>query len=168
LNDGAREPITLEVPAGGPVVLLLDGARAGLDERGLKAWAREQGAPRRASHTSRSYRHPYGLVAWHTEPVGIDMEQVDRFRSEFLDAICTPEERSLPVPDDVEAYIASLYCSKEAFSKAEGNPLRYHPSQVGSPMFWPEGRSGPWRAVELALPSGFRGWVCWRSMSTAR
>jgi hypothetical protein len=168
LNSGAREPITLDGPTGGPVVLLLDAKLAGLDDRGLRLWAREQAAPRRGSHTSRSYRYPYALVAWHTAPVGIDIDQVERFRPEFLDAICTPDERALPLPDDVEAYVASLYCSKEALSKAEGNPLRYDPSKVGSPMFWPERRSGPWRAAELALPSGHRGWVCWRSMSSAR
>lgn len=168
MTAGAREPIALDVPPGGPVVLLLNGEQAALDERGLKAWARQQAAPPRASHTSRSYRYPYALVAWHTEPVGIDIEHVGRFRPEFLDAICTHEERPLPLPEDVEAYLASLYSSKAALSKAEGNPLRYDPTRVGSPMFWPERRNGPWRAAELALPPGHSGWVCWRSMSTVR
>ena len=158
----------LELPKGGPAVLLLDAQKAGLDDRGLRAWARGQAAPPRASHTSRSYRYPYGLVAWHTEPVGIDIDSLERFHPEFLDAICTPEERALPVPDDVQAYLASLYCSKAALSKATGNPLRYDPTRLGSPMFWPEERSGPWRATELDLPSGHTGWVCWRSLSSAR
>jgi hypothetical protein len=168
LNGTAREPITLDVPGGGPVVLLLDAKPADLDNRQLRGWARKQAAPPRASHTSRSYRYPYALVAWHTEPVGVDIDEVQRFHREFLDAICTPDERSLPVPDDAEEYVASLYCSKEALSKARGNPMRYDPSKLGSPMFWPDGRSGPWRATELALPSGHVGWVCWRSMSPAR
>jgi hypothetical protein len=161
------ESIPLEAGVDGPAVRLLDARRAGLDERGLRAWAREQTAAAGAPCASRSYRHPYALVAWHTEPVGIDIERIERFRTEFLEAICTPQERSLPVPEaDAERYVTSLWCSKEALAKALGNPLRYDPARLGSPMFWPDGRSGPWRAAELPILDGHNGWLCWRSISS--
>jgi len=159
-------PIEIPVPSGAPQVHLLDAARAGLDEDGLRSWAREHAESAGAAHTSRSYRHPYALVAWHTDSVGVDIERIERFKTEFLDAICTPEERSLPVPEaDAERYVTSLWCSKEALAKALGNPLRYDPARLGSPMFWPGGRSGPWRATEIDVPAGHNGWLCWRALS---
>jgi 4'-phosphopantetheinyl transferase superfamily len=160
-------PEAIAIPVaddGAPQIRLLDGTAAGLDERRLRAWAREQTAAASAPFASRSYRHPYAIVAWHTEPVGIDIERIEKFKPEFLDAICTPEERSLPVPEaDAERYATALWTSKEALSKALGDPLRYEPARLGSPMFWPEGRSGPWRAAELRVPAGHNGWLCWRS-----
>ena len=42
---------------------------------------------------ARSYRHAYALVAWHPEPVGVDIERVDAYDPEFAQSTCTPSER---------------------------------------------------------------------------
>jgi 4'-phosphopantetheinyl transferase superfamily len=153
----------LEVPPGGPRVALLAAPRCGLDENALRSAARAQTVVHGVPHTSRSYRHPFALVAWHSGPVGVDIERVDQFDEEFLASICTPSERVVAPGPDCDSYLTSLWCSKEALAKALGDAVRYDPRRLGSPMFWPEGRSGPWRAVRLAAPGGHNAWLCWRS-----
>lgn len=159
----AAEPVMVPVAAGpgGPEVLLLDARESGLDEHGLRRSARAQGSAV-APCVSRSYRHPYALVASHDQPVGVDIERIEPFDPAFLKSICTPPERSLPVDElDPARYATSIWCSKEALSKALGDALHYDPSRLGSPMFWPDGRSGPWRARPLPAPPGHTAWLCW-------
>jgi 4'-phosphopantetheinyl transferase superfamily len=167
-------PIVLHDDVDGPHVRLLDAERAGVDEYGLRAWANEETAAAGAPYASRSYRHPYALVAWHAEPVGVDIERIEPVKEAFLESICTPREMtSIRTSHDVcdagsasvERYVASLWCSKEALSKALGDPIRYDPRRLGSPIFWPGGRSGPWHAASLDVPRGHHGWLCWRSSS---
>ena len=80
----------LEVPAAAgeqaPRVLLVDAsgaARAGarpaaVQEHALRAWVRRFSAEAGATHSSRSYRLPLALLAWHGAPVGVDIERVER------------------------------------------------------------------------------------------
>lgn len=160
----AGEPVALAVPHGGPSVVLLDGVGAGLDERGLRAWAREHAAAAGAPHVCRSYRYPYAVVAWHSEPLGIDIERIEPFDGDFMESICTAAECLLPVEeDDPDGYLSALWCSKEALAKALGDALRYDPRRLDSPMFWREGQAGPWRAASLLAPAGHSAWICWRS-----
>ncbi len=159
------EPVRVPVTAGGPEVILFDALEAGVDEPGLRAWARTQASRTGAAHTSRSYRYPYALVASHSEPVGIDIERIEPFDQAFLESIFTPSEQRVGVGDaDPGRYLASLWSSKEALAKALGDAVRYDPRRLGSPMFWPEARSGPWRASSLPVPAGHVAWLCWRSI----
>lgn len=147
-----------------PRVLLADARAVGIDEPALRAWARDRAAGAAAAYSSRSYRYPYALVAWHDEPVGVDIERIEPFDEDFLESICTPSERSLRLdPAEHDARVAALWCSKEALTKALGDAVRYDPRRVGSPIFWADGRSGPWRAAPLSAPSGHTAWLCWRS-----
>jgi phosphopantetheinyl transferase len=157
------EPARPPVPAGGPEVRLLDATEAGLDEPGLTAWARAESDRAAGLHCSRSYRYPYALIASHSEPVGVDIERIEPFDQAFLESIRTPSEPAKP-PDNTDAdiYLASLWSSKEALSKALGDALAYDPRRLESPIMWPHGTSGRWRAASLAVPAGHVGWVCWR------
>jgi hypothetical protein len=85
----------LAAALGAPAVKLLDARVAGLDEDELRAWARAETAVLPAPHTSRSYRYPYALVTWHSEPVGVDIERVEPLEETFMESICTPSERGL-------------------------------------------------------------------------
>ena len=144
---------------------LLDARELGTDEDGLRAAARRKAAG--AAHVARSYRFPYALVAWHDEEVGVDIERVEPSDDAFADLVCTPEERrEADSVDDRDLYLISLWSSKEALSKALGDAVRYEPSRLASPLRWPDGRSGPWRAERLDAPEGHLAWLCWRS--TAR
>ena len=161
------ERVTLPVAAGPPGVVLLDALQAGLDERGLRESARTSAASSQAAHTSRSYRYPYALVASHSEPVGVDIERIEPFDQAFLESILTPSERRAGVSDaNPDRLTASLWSSKEALSKALGDAVRYDPRRLDSPVFWPDARSGPWRAASLPVPAGHVAWLCWRSAST--
>lgn len=154
----------IETPAGGPQVRLLDARGADLDEAGLREWARVLGGAQGAPHVTRSYRYPYALVAWHGAPVGVDVERIVPFDATFAASICTPAERRLDwasLPDR-DARLASLWSGKEALAKALGDALAYDPRRLGAPLLWPGGRAGPWRAAQLAVPSGHVAWVCWR------
>jgi hypothetical protein len=159
------EPTTLTVSPGAPQVRLLDARGSELDEPGLRAWARaESAAAVGASHASRSYRYPYALVAWHAEQVGIDIERIQPFDQGFMKSICTPSERRMCGEDaHSDEFLSSLWSSKEALAKALGDARAYDPRRLDSPMFWPDGRAGPWRAAALGLPAGHSGWLCWRS-----
>ncbi len=155
--------VEVEVPAGAPTVVLLDARATGVDEAGLRAWARALTPDRPASHTVRSYRYPYALVAWHSEPVGVDIERVEPCDAAFADVICTPtERRDARVTADPDLFLSSLWSSKEALAKALGDALRYDPSRLDSPMRWPDLRSGPWNAAALQTVPGHVAWLCWR------
>ena len=147
---------------------LLDARDSRLDERGLRRWAQELINYTAASHSSRSHRYPYELVACHSRPVGVDIERTEPFDASFFVSICTPSERAQQVDlDDLDDYAISLWASKEALAKALGDAVAYDPRRLGSPMFWPDGRSGPWRAASLPVPNGHSGWLCWQDASLA-
>jgi phosphopantetheinyl transferase len=151
---------------GAPVVALIDASAEGLDEAALRARARELGAAVGADRVSRSYCHPYALVGWHTEPIGVDVERVVTCPTEFAPSISTPSEEAA-ARWTTDGEIISLWSSKEALSKALGDALNYDPRRLESPAGWPDGICGPWRAATLPLPDGYCGWVCWRArMST--
>ena len=138
----------------------------GLDEPGLIARARALSDAAGARFVSRSYRHPYALVVWHDQPVGVDIERIERCGPTFAETICTPAERATGWPlEHADGYLSALWSSKEALAKALGDPLAYDPSRLESPTAWPLGRSGPWRATPLATAPGHDRWLCWRTGS---
>jgi phosphopantetheinyl transferase (holo-ACP synthase) len=148
----------------GPEVRLLDARKLGVDAAGLRARARAVTGSSGARHAARSYRYPYALVAWHSQPVGVDIERIEAFDADFLESICTPSER--PTAAELErpdAYLASLWCSKEALAKGLGDALAYDPRRLESPMSWPDGEAGPWRARRLTVAPDHAAWLCWRS-----
>jgi 4'-phosphopantetheinyl transferase superfamily len=150
--------VVQQASTGRPEVRLLDGDLARLGEEELRLEARTLSEACGAPHSSRSYSHPYALVAWHDGPVGVDIERVERCEAPFADLICTPAERA-----ELDGWLASLWCGKEALTKALGDPLRYEPGRIDSPARWPAGRSGPWRAERLTAPPGHVAWLCWRA-----
>jgi hypothetical protein len=155
---------TAEAVPGGPRVRLLDARDAGVDEAGLRALGRAESAASGAPHSCRSYRFPYALVAWHSAPVGVDIERAEPLGADFVASISTPAEQGqVPPGADPDIYPASLWCSKEALSKALGDALEYDPRRLDSPIFWPGGEAGPWRALALAAPAGHVAWLCWRT-----
>jgi phosphopantetheinyl transferase len=161
-----RELTALTVSPSAPQVRLLDALDGGLDATRLQAWAREEtaAAAAGASHASRSYRYPYALVSWHTEAVGVDIERVQPFDRAFMESICTPSERLMWSGDEhSDEFLSSLWSSKEALAKALGDARAYDPRRLDSPMRWPDGQSGPWRAAPLMVPAGHVAWLCWRS-----
>jgi hypothetical protein len=163
----APQTIPLIVSPAAPEVRLLDAAAAGIDEPELRAWARTQAAVVGASYASRSYCYPYALVAWHTEPVGVDIERIEPFDHAFANSICTPSKRRmLSYESRPDGFLTSLWSSKKALAKALGDARRYDPRRLDSPVFWPEGRAGPWRAVLLPVPASHSAWLCWRSSAT--
>ena len=146
-----------------PEVLLIDARETDLDEQGLRGFARALEDAAGSGATSRSYRHPLALVAFHDAAVGVDIERIEPCDAAFADTICTPAERADPrCHQDPDRFLSNLWSSKEALSKALGDALDYDPRHLDSPLFWPEGAAGPWRAAPLAVPSGHVAWVCWR------
>jgi phosphopantetheinyl transferase len=150
--------------AGAPMVALIDASADGLDEAALRAQARGLWAAVGAGAVSRSYCHPYALVAWHTQPIGVDVERVVTCPADFAASISTPAEAAT-ARWSTDHEIISLWSSKEALSKALGDALDYDPRRLESPAGWPGGACGPWRAAALPLPDGYCGWVCWRSVA---
>jgi hypothetical protein len=144
-------------------VRLIDARRSGLgDEARLRERAREVSTAMGAPFSSRSYRFPLALLAWHSAPVGVDIERVGSCDEAFADSIRTPDERASGWPtDDPDRFFTSLWSSKEALSKALGNSLDYDPRRLEGPAAWPDGRSGPWRAVALQVGAGHVAWLCW-------
>jgi 4'-phosphopantetheinyl transferase superfamily len=141
-------------------VYLLDATEPGWDEAALRQETREltTGAP----YSSRSYRFPYALMASHSAPLGVDIERVEPPDPAFVRSISTPAE--LGAEREPEArYGADLWSSKEALAKALGDALEYDPRRLESPLFWPDGSSGVWRALALPVPAGHVGWLCWRT-----
>jgi hypothetical protein len=156
------KPIRVESAPPAPEVWLLDAHLAGADEQVLRRSARtlteEAGAP----YVSRSYRYPYALAAWHSTPVGIDIERVQTLDRRFAASICTPTERlDCAAPHNPHADFCSLWSSKAALAKALGKPIRYDPRWLGAPMFWPEGRAGCWQSTTLVVANGHVAWLCW-------
>jgi phosphopantetheinyl transferase len=160
--------IPITAPATGrPQVRLLDASPVDLDEAQLRRWARAETAASDAPYTARSYRYPYALIAWHDQPVGVDIERIEPCSLAFAQSICTPAERADPAfPTYDERSIISLWCSKEALAKALGDATRYDPRRLESPMHWPDGRAGRWHAAALAVAHGHTAWLCWRTKST--
>lgn len=143
---------------------LLDARQAGVDEEGLRGWARAVSADRDAPHVARSYRYPYALVAWHSAPVGVDIERVEPCDTAFADLICTPDERELARrARDPDAHLTALWSAKEALAKALGDALLYEPSRLESPLSWPDGCAPPWRARALRPARGHVGALVWRA-----
>jgi hypothetical protein len=144
----------------GYVVLRLD--RGAAPEAELRAAARSHSAPQDAVHVSRSYRAPYALVAWHSAAVGADIERVGLTDRRFGESICAPEEigRFGRLLDD-DAFVTSLWSSKEALAKALGDAVAYDPRRLESPLGWSNGVSGRWRARELSPAPGHVGWLVW-------
>ena len=181
LSPAASAITRLPLGHDAPEVRLLDARLAGLPVDVLRTWARSQRTPDSETFVTRSYCYPYALVAWHTLPVGIDIERVEWRSTSFADSISTPSERarSHPAssyvgtferrasdegsPRDRDRYATSLWSSKEALAKALGDPLHYDPRRLESPIAWPEGRCGPWRASELPAPAGHVAWICWQA-----
>jgi hypothetical protein len=154
----AREPA--------PEIRFLDARAAGVDEPGLRDLARALTAASGAAFATRSYRHPYALVAWHSLPVGADLERIEACDGAFAESIRTPAERAAAGGHALsEAQIASLWCSKEALAKALGDARRYDPRRLESPMGWPDGSAGPWRAAPVPVARGHVAWLCWRSVA---
>jgi hypothetical protein len=159
-----EELVYRQKSTGVPWVSLLDASATGLDDAGLRHWARRLAVTSGAAYTSRSYRYPYALVAGHSQPVGADIERVGPCDDAFAELICTTAERSgSPRGLDPDIYLTSLWSGKEALAKALGNALAYEPCRLASPTGWPRGRAGPWRAEELNAPPGYVAWLCWRS-----
>lgn len=118
-----------------------------------------------APHVSRSYRSPLAIVAWHDSPVGVDIERVESLGREFAHSICTPvelEDESLIASFDDDAVVASIWSGKEALAKALGDAVDYDPRRLHSPLLWPDGASGRWRAEQLTVPEGYVAWLVWR------
>ncbi len=131
--------------------------------------ARARARARGAAHVSRSYRTPLAAIAWHSSPVGVDLERVEPFTRSFAESICTPDELeqidSLAARDEL---VASLWSGKEALAKALGDALAYDPRRLQSPLMWPDGVCGRWRARALeALPEGYVGWLVWSEAPAA-
>jgi 4'-phosphopantetheinyl transferase superfamily len=173
----SRERTVLVAQAGElvPGVRLIDAHANGLsDEMALRELARELSTAVSVPFTSRSYSFPLALVAWHTTPVGCDIERIASCDQTFADSIRTPAERAAAMAEearpentdcenaDRDRRITSLWSSKEALAKALGDALDYDPRRLEGPEGWPEGRSGPWRASALDLAADHVAWVCWR------
>lgn len=150
------------VLSAGPHVELLDATSRQLGADGLRNRARARGIAGRRAYVVRSYRYPFALIAWHTERVGVDIERVETYDQAFAESICTPAERSATLPTSAED-LASLWCAKEALSKALGDATRYDPRRLSSPACWQDGKSGPWRTRTLDAPAGYVAWICWRT-----
>jgi hypothetical protein len=170
----AVRELEVRAPQGEPVphVVLVDAsaaARVGTrpadaQELALRDWSKEFSAQAGATHSSRSYRLPLALLAWHSAPVGVDIERLTRCDDAFAESIQTPRERdTLRVQGDRHLHFTSLWSGKEALSKALGDALAYDPRRLEGPLGWPDGRSGPWRAAPLEVDSGHVAWACWRN-----
>jgi len=153
--------------AAAPEVRLIDGRADRLDERGLRQRARSISGAAGAQYVSRSYRHPYALVAWYAGPVGIDIELVEPCDAAFARSICTPAEIvTWATLADPHTYFSSMWSSKEALAKALGDAVSYDPRRLEAPMLWPAGRAGPWHAMQLTVVEGHVAWLCWRPRSS--
>jgi 4'-phosphopantetheinyl transferase superfamily len=166
--------LELAVPEGEsvPRVLLVEGSlpsppdpSAGrLGEDALRALTRGMSERSGARYCSRSYCFPRALVASHDAAVGVDIERVQTCDQAFADSIRTPTERAAGVPaGDPDHHFTSLWCSKEALSKALGDPLAYDPRRLEGPGAWADGRCGPWRSRALDVGERYVAWVCWRT-----
>jgi len=152
-----------------PIVRVLDAREIGADAERLRAWARAESTAREASHVSRSYCHPYAVVAWHNAPLGVDLVRIAPCDARFAQLICTPDERvDAARAADRDAHLSALWAGKEALAKALGRPLDYEPGRLTAPLAWPGGTSGPWRARPCAVPEGHVAWLVWREVTDPR
>jgi hypothetical protein len=146
-----------------PRVRLLDATALGIDDAGLRALARAITASPHAPHVSRSYCYPFALLAWHSGPVGVDVERVDRCDEHFADLVCSPQERPLArLAPNLDAFLTSMWSAKEALAKGLGDALAYDPARLESPDRWPGGRAGLWRSAPVPVDASHVAWVCWR------
>lgn len=156
LADGDPEPAGPE-----PRVRLFDARELGVNEAGLRRQARAHSGD--SARVSRSYRHPYALVACHSRAVGVDLERLEPCDENFAASICTPQELpQVAAAPERDAFLISLWSSKEALTKALGDAVDYDPRRLAAPLFWPQGRAGPWRARQLPAPPDHVAWLCWR------
>lgn len=151
-----------------PTYVLLRLRDGAAPESELRALARDHPAARRATHQSRSYRSPLALLAWHAAPVGADIERIAPLERDFAESICSPAELTLfsgRLGD--EAFVTSLWASKEALAKALGDAVAHDPRRLESPLCWSEdvtGRwraSGRWRACEFVPAPEHLAWIVW-------
>ncbi len=146
-----------------PLVELLDARATGLDEEGLRAAARSLSERVAAPYHSRSYRYPFALVAWHDQPVGVDLERIGPTDAALEEVICTPEERErTDRGTDRHRWLCSLWSAKEALVKVLGDAVAYDPARLASPANWPGGRAGTLRAEALEFDDAHVSWLCWR------
>ncbi len=116
---------------------------------------------------SRSYRHPFALIATHNDVLGVDIERVDPFDKDFAESICTPSEWSSDATRPRGAVeLADVWSTKEALAKALGNALDYDPRRLVSLALAPNNRASAWQAARVSVPSGYVGWVIWRRSNT--
>ena len=128
----------------------------------LRSLARAHRRSRGAPFVSRSYAPPLALIAWHTKPIGVDLERVGASDRAFAESICTPTELRLFADSlDDARFVTSLWSSKEALAKALGDALAYDPRRLQSPLGWSDGRAGSWSASELHVASGHVAWLVW-------
>lgn len=122
-------------------------------------------ADQHTGFVSRSYRAPFALVAWHRWEVGVDIERVERPAEGFGASIATPSELRVVGPEALEipSLVACLWSGKEALAKALGDARDYDPRRLESPLLWPDGVCGCWRAERLDAPVGHVAWICWRA-----
>ena len=133
----------------------------GHDETWLRARARALSETGAQGHVSRSYCHPYAVLATHRAPTGVDIERLGADDPALLESIATPQE----LRHDACAAaggVTSLWSSKEALAKALGDARDYDPRRLDSPALWVDGRSGPWCARRHELVAGYVTWVVWR------
>lgn len=147
-----------------PQIQLLDAHAMCIGDQALRNMARQLTIASGAVFVSRSYCFPYAIVAWHSGPVGVDIERISQCESAFADLICTRDERiAAGDASDFDAYLTSLWSSKEALAKGLGDALCYEPSRLESPLRWPLGCAGAWHSEELAVDRKHVAWLCWRS-----
>jgi hypothetical protein len=148
---------------GDPELRLFDVRAHDLDEGRLRESVRSFPVSEDA-HVSRSYSHPFAVIATHTGRVGVDIERVSACDEAFARSICTPDELDALAPIvEPDVQLSSVWSGKEALAKALGDALDYDPRRIGSPALWPEGRAGIWRAIPLPVPRGHVGWLCWEA-----
>jgi hypothetical protein len=169
-RDTCRSGVTRTTPihvalSGAPVVYLLEASEVGGDEAGLRAAARAVTAKAVHRYASHSYCFPLALAASHEGPVGVDIERVTSWTTTQLDSVMTPSERARR-PEADDRWATSLWSSKEALTKALGNPVDYDPRRVEGPLSWPGSAARRWRASPLSVPDHYVAWVCWRHSST--
>lgn len=149
-----------------PAVQLFDAREHGLDAVGLRDLVHQVCARCYAAQTARSYRYPLALAAWHELRVGVDLERIEKYDARFAESIQTPRELAaqnglVQSANDV----SELWCSKEALAKALGDANAYDPRRLDSPLSWPAGICGPWRATRLTVGEGYVGWLVWLTAS---
>ncbi len=133
----------------------------------LRELARSHRRAGLAAHRSRSYRAPLGLVAWGATPLGVDLERIEPTTRGFGESICTPAERALFGDLLEEPTLAtSLWSAKEALAKALGDALAHDPRRLESPLTWPGGVAGRWRARQLDAAEGHIAWLVWTVSET--